>query len=109
MCDNYAAMATITGPTITALQAQAQANGYLSDRLPDRFCAGRPKFDSEAKFWRVPVMLSYAVIGPVGQVGEILVSAATEEVISATSKEEMMAAARELYEQHRDAIEAPVP
>ena len=109
MCDNQHAMATITAPIITALQAQAQANGYLSDRLPDRFCAGRPRFDMEAQIWRVPILLSYAVIGPVGQVGEILISATTEEVVSSTPKEEMMAAARTLYDQHRDAIEAPIP
>jgi hypothetical protein len=97
-------MATITAPIITAFQAQAQAGGFLSDRMPDRFCAGQPHFDHEAQVWRVPVLLSYAIIGPVGQVGEILVSATTEEVISAPPKEEMMTAARSPYEQHRDAI-----
>jgi len=102
-------MAAITAPITTAFQAQAQANGYLSDRLPDRFCAGRPRFDQEVQVWRVPVLLAYAIIGPVGEVGEVLVSSTNEEVISATPKEEMMAAARVLYEQHRDAIEAPVP
>ncbi|MGH9842483.1 MAG: hypothetical protein ACREEM_27385 [Blastocatellia bacterium] len=54
------------------------------------------------------MLLSYAVIGPVGQVGEVLVSATAEEIISATPKEEMMAAARALYEQNRETIEAPV-
>ncbi len=106
-------MATITAPTliapvITAYQAQAQAGGFLSECLPDRFCAGRPQFDSEAQIWRVPVLLSYAVIGPVGQVGEVLVSATAEEVVSATPREEMMVAARALYEQNRETIEAPV-
>lgn len=100
-------MSTITAPVTTAFQAQAQANGYLSDLLPDRFCAGRPQFDPEAQLWRVPVLLSYAIIGPIGQVGEVLVSATTEQVISSTPKQEMMAAARSLYEQHRETIEAP--
>ena len=99
-------MATITAPTITAYQAQAEAGGFLTDHLPDRFCAGRPQFDHEARVWRVPVLLSYAAIGPVGQVGEIIVSAATEEVLSFTPLEEMKAAALSLYEEHRDAIEA---
>jgi len=33
------AMAAKTIPHITALQAQAVANGFLSDHLPDRFTA----------------------------------------------------------------------
>ena len=109
MCDNQHTMRTITVPTITALQAQAEANLFLSDHLPDRFMAAQPSFDAAANVWRVPVLLSYAIIGPVGQTGEILVSATSEKVISYTPLEEMKAAARTLYEQHRDAIEAPVP
>ena len=106
-------MATITAPTliapvITAYQAQAQAGGFLNDCLPDRFCAGRPQFDAEDRVWRVPVLLSYAIIGPVGQVGEVLVSAIAAEVVSATPKDEMMAAAVALYDQYRETIEAPV-
>jgi hypothetical protein len=98
-----------TAPTTTALQAQAEANLFLSDHLPDRFMAGQPSFDAAANVWRVPVMLAYAIIGPVGQTGEILVSGDSEEIVSYTPLEEMKAAARTLYEQHRDAIEAPVP
>lgn len=96
-------------PKITALQAQAEANLFLSEHLPDRFMAGRPRLDTEAHVWRVPVLLAYPVIGAIGQTGEISVSTAAEEVISFTPIEEMMAAARALYEQHRDAIETSVP
>jgi hypothetical protein len=99
-------MATIAAPTVTAYQAQAEAGGFLNDHLPDRFCAGRPQFDHEARVWRVPILLSYAVIGPVGQVGEITVNADAEEVLAFTPLAEMKAAALSLYEQHRDAIEA---
>ncbi|MFN0120262.1 MAG: hypothetical protein ACKV2V_07150 [Blastocatellia bacterium] len=99
-------METLTVPCITAYQAQAPAGGYLGDHLPDRFCAGRPLFDPAAHQGRMPVLLSYPVIGPVGQAGEILVSAGTETVLSSTSVEQMKAAALLLYEQHRDAIEA---
>ena len=102
-------MTTLTAPTITAFQAQAEAGGFLDDHLPDRFCAGRPQFDAAAYLWRVPVLLSYTGLGPVGQVGEIVVSAATEKVLSHTSVQEMKAAALRLYEQHREAIEAPLP
>lgn len=92
----------------TALQAQAVANLFLSDHLPDRFTAGRPLLNPNDNEWRVPVLLAYAVIGPVGQVGEIVVSTASEEILSHTPFEEMRAAAQALYEQHRDEIEAPV-
>lgn len=98
-----------TAPPLTALQAQAFANLFLSDHLPDRFMGDTPTFDAVANVWRVPVLLAYAIIGPVGQTGEILVSATKEEIVSHTPFEEMKAAARRLYEENRDAIEAPVP
>ena len=102
-------MATTTAPTITALQAQAEANLFLSNHLPDRFMAGPPSLNLVAQVWRVPVLLAYPIIGPVGQTGEILVSMTAEEVVSYTPIEEMKVAARALYAQHRNAIEAPVP
>ena len=95
--------------TITALQAQATANLFLSNHLPDRFMAAPPSLDLPAQVWRVPVLLAYPIIGPVGQTGEIVVSVTMEEVLSSTPIEEMKVAARSLYEQHRNAIEAPVP
>jgi hypothetical protein len=101
-------MAILTAPTITAYQAQAAAGSFLTEHLPDRFCAGRPQLDQTAYVWQVPVLLSYAGLGPVGQVGSIIVSAATEQVMSHTPLTEMKAAALRLYEQNRDAIEAPL-
>ncbi len=100
---------TISAPAITALQAQAEANLFLSDHLPDRFMAGQPVFDVVASVWRAPVLLAYPIIGSVGHTGEILISADEEKVVSYTPLDKMKAAARALYEQHRDAIEAPVP
>ncbi len=94
---------------ITAFEAQAAANLFLSYNLPDRFLGSNPTFDSNARVWRVPVLLAYPIIGPVGQTGEILVSETSEEIVSFTPLAEMKAAALKLYEQHRDAIEAPVP
>jgi hypothetical protein len=84
------------------------SNLFLSDHLPDRFTAGRPRPDQISSVWRVPVLLAYAIIGPVGQVGEIIISTTSEEIISYTPFEEMKAAAQALYEKHRDEIEAPV-
>ena len=102
-------MATKTAPTVTALEAQGAANLFLSDRLGDRFLAVRPQLGEGGDVWRVAVVLTYAVVGPVGEVGEIVVSAASEEIVSHTPIEEMKERARALYEQHRDEIEASLP
>lgn len=99
-------MATPTIPEITALEAEACASLQLSELLPDRFSAGKPSFDANVTCWRVPVVLSYPIIGSLGQVGEIVVSASSEKVLSHTPIDDMLAAARLLYEQHREKIEA---
>src|ERR1043166_9811959 len=101
-------MSTKTAPTVTALEAQGAANLFLSDRLGDRFLAVRPQLDEGGDLWRVPVVLTYAVIGPLGEVGEVLISAGAEEVVSHTPIEEMKERARALYEPHREQIEAPL-
>lgn len=102
-------MATKTAPTVTALEAQGVANLFLSDHLGDRFLAVRPQLDEGGDVWRVPVVLTYAVVGPVGEVGEVTVSAVNEGVVSHTPVEEMKERARALYEQYREQIEAPLP
>lgn len=102
-------MAIKTAPTVTALEAQGTANLFLSERLGDRFLAVRPQLDEGGDVWRVPVVLTYAVVGPVGEVGEVVVSAASEEVVSHTPVEEMKERARALYEQRREQLEAPLP
>ena len=98
-----------TVPRITALEAEAAASLFLSDHLPDRITAGDPQLDSQAGVWHVPVLLAYPVIGSVGEVGQIIVSGQTEEILSHTPVDEMLARARALYNQYRDQIEAPVP
>jgi len=102
-------MVTNVVTTITALEAQAAASLFLSDHLGDRFLASNPTLDTAANVWRVPILLAYPIIGPVGQTGEILVNASSEEIVYHTPMEEMKAAARRLYKENRDAIEAPVP
>lgn len=102
-------MITMTVPTVTSVQAQAEASLFLSDRLPDRISASTPQLDEAARVWRVPVILAYPYLGVLGQVGEIVVSAIRQEVVSSTPVEEMLTAAQELAEKHRDAIEAPLP
>ncbi len=102
-------MTTKTAPTVTALEAQGAANLFLSDRLGDRFLAVRPRLDDAGDVWRVPVVLTYAAVGPLGEVGEVVVNAGSEEILSHTPVREMKDRARALYEQHRDEIEAPLP
>lgn len=101
-------MVANTIPKITALEAEAVASLFLSDRLPDRLTVGDPRLDA-AGVWRVPVLLVYPIIGEVGEVGEIIVGGQTEEIISHTPVDEMLTRAQALSEEHRDAIEAPVP
>jgi hypothetical protein len=95
----------VTNTKITAFEAEAEANQLLHGLLPDRFTAGDAWFDPTISAWRVPVVLAYPFIGPVGQVGEVLVSESAEQIISHTAADEMKTKARALYEQHREAIE----
>lgn len=101
-------MTTKTAPTVTALEAQGAANLFLSDRLGDRFLAVRPQLDDGGDVWHVPVVLTYALIGPLGEVGQVAVSAGNEEIVSHTPIEEMKERALALYAQHREQIEAPL-
>src|SRR4051812_36499795 len=107
-CYNEIVMSTKTATPVTALDAQAAANLFLFENLSDRFLADDPRLDEVGDVWHVPVLLTYAVLGPVGTVGEVLVNASTQEIISHTPFSEMKESARSLYEQHRDAIEAPL-
>lgn len=93
-------------PKITAFEAQAAANGFLLDHLPDRYGAYDPRLESSGQVWRVSVHLTYPFIGSIGEVGEIRVSAFSEEIISFTPVAEMRERARKLYDQHQAAIEA---
>jgi hypothetical protein len=99
-------MTTHTAPYITALQAQAIANLFLSDHLPDRFTADQAQFDPHDACWHVPVILAYPGVGALGTVGEILIAAHTETMIAHTPFEEMRQRAQCLYDAHRDAIDA---
>ncbi len=90
---------------LTALEAQIAANGFLLDNLPDRYLAVEPQFDPAAQAWRVKVVLTYPVIGCIGQVGEIMVSAYSEKILSHTPPTEIRERGRQLYEQNRDAIQ----
>lgn len=100
------AITSVRGLALTAFEAEAAASLFLFDHLPDRFCPGSPKLDASADLWHVPVLLSYPFIGPVGEVGEITVSAREEKIISHTPIDEMKTLALKIYEERRADIEA---
>ncbi len=93
---------------LTDLEAVGAANLFLSDHMPDHYCAGGPTYDDAAQSWRVAVLLIHPRAGLVGEVGEIAVSGYSEEILSHTPFDEMRAAGRALYEQYREAIEAAI-
>lgn len=95
-----------TAPPITAQQAQAIANLFLSDTLPDRFTADQPTLADT--IWHVPVILAYPIIGSIGQVGEILIDSVSEGIITHTPLEEMKAIGLNLYVAHQNEIQAAI-
>jgi len=98
---------SVENPTeVTALGAQAAANQFLSDCLPDRFTADLARQEQVGGAWHVPVILAYPLIGSIGEVGEIIISAETDQVVSHTPLDEMRRIAEELYIKHRERIEA---
>jgi hypothetical protein len=102
----FAVMAANLNPKLTAFEAQAAANGFLLDNLPDHYLAIEPRLEPNRQVWRVSVVLTYPYIGSIGEVGEVRVSAFSEQIISFTPLAEMRARGRQLYEQNHAAIEA---
>lgn len=99
-------MATLTATKVTAFDAEAETNQLLHGLVTDRFTAGVGVFDPTISAWRVSVVLAYPRLGSIGEVGEVVVSASADEVISYTPVIEMKERAYALYEQHREAIQA---
>ena len=86
-------------PKLTAFEAQAAANGFLLDNLPDHYLAIEPRLEPNRQVWRVSVVLTYPYIGSIGEVGEVRVSTfpnrffllrrqpkCVHEVVNSTSK-----------------------
>ena len=94
-----------TVPQVTALQAQAAANLFLRDCLPDRFTAEQAMFEPTQNVWRVPVVLAYPNLGVLGRVGEVLVSPVSEEIIAHTPFPQMKQEGQSLARQHSDEIQ----
>jgi len=88
--------------------AKRLANRFILENLPDRFCAGTPRFLQfpMRTFWAVPVVLSYPRIGPVGQTGILAVDTETGSVVGWTPLDEMKEVAQAIYAEKKAAIEA---
>jgi hypothetical protein len=99
-------METDDSAPILSQAAQAIVNDWILNRLPDRFTALEPKRMAAGDIWCVPVGLAYPNIGVIGQVGEVLVSAFSGGVISASRPEEMKVIAMKYYTDREDEIKA---
>lgn len=92
---------------INAATAKRLANRFILENLPDRFCAGTPRFLQFPlrSVWAVPVMLSYPRIGPVGQTGLVAVDVETGSVTGWTPLQEMKKAAQNIYAEKKAEVE----
>ncbi|NUO78540.1 hypothetical protein HUU05_00560 [candidate division KSB1 bacterium] len=89
-------------------EAITEANGFILEHLPDRFCAGIPRLLSfpARTIWATPILLSYPEIGPVGEVGFVAVDAELGNVVGWTPFAEIYKAAEKVYSDKRGQIEA---
>ncbi|MDZ7262490.1 MAG: hypothetical protein ONB05_10345 [candidate division KSB1 bacterium] len=100
----------VTGkPNIGREAAKEQANHFILEHLPDRFCAGHPNLVlfPIRTVWSVPILLAYPKLGVIGEVGTIIIDSELGTVVGWTPLEEVEIAARELYEKRKAEIEAP--
>ncbi|MBE9078290.1 hypothetical protein IQ241_13475 [Romeria aff. gracilis LEGE 07310] len=91
---------------ISAAIAQTVVNDWLLRVLSDRFTALEPRLIAGGDIWSVAVGLAYPHIGVVGEVGEVLVSAFSRGIISATQPTVMKSAGMACYREREDAINA---
>jgi len=96
------------GLKINEDEAVTEANGFILEHLPDRFCAGIPRLLSfpARTIWATPILLSYPEIGPVGEVGFVAVDAELGNVVGWTPFAEIYKAAEKVYSNQKAQIEA---
>jgi hypothetical protein len=94
-----------TVPQVTAQQAQAAVNLFISDYVGDRFTADQAQLSVTGEVWQVPIILAYPMIGSLGQVGFVLVSTSSEAIVSHTPFDEIKQVGLKLYEANQDAIQ----
>jgi hypothetical protein len=92
---------------VTTLQAQALANDFLSDSLPNQFTANLAEWVDHK--WQVSVILAYPQIGSLGAVGEVQVGSETVKILHHTLLEQMRQTGIALYTANQDVIEAAFP
>lgn len=83
------------------------ANGFVLEKMRDRFSAGSLKrvIFPTREVWIVSVVLTYPKKGIVGEVGAIAVDGEMGEIVGWTPIEEMEAVAKEIYEGRRKELE----
>jgi hypothetical protein len=89
---------------VTALQAQALVNDFLSNSLPDRFTADSSEWVDDK--WQVPVILAYPQIGSLGAVGVVQVDTEVGRILNHKPLEQMKQIGVEFYTINQNAIEA---
>ncbi|MCI0682372.1 MAG: hypothetical protein L0Y71_09725 [Gemmataceae bacterium] len=83
------------------------ANGYIVRIYPFGCMGGEPRrLVGKTGMWIVPVILTSPGYGAVGEVGLVAVAANTHEIVSATPRQEAVAALKHLREVHGRALEA---
>lgn len=84
---------------IDAETAKRPASRFIPENLPDRFCAGAPRFLQFPlrTLWAVPVLLSYPRLGPVGQTGILAVDTETGAVVGRTPMDEINEIGKTIY------------
>jgi hypothetical protein len=73
----------------------AVAMAWITEHLPDRYCAGEARFDVRTFNWHVPVLLSYPS-GKGGKVGELAIDAITNSISNHTPLQEIRDHGRKL-------------
>lgn len=82
----------------TAQAAIAQVNRWLHQQVGTALHAASATFDPITFYWHVPVELAYGATGPLGQVGDVYLHAATGQFAGHPSVE--------LFQQRAEAMAA---
>ena len=80
----------------TAQAAIARVNRWLHQQVGTALHAASATFDPSTFYWHVPIELAYGVTGPLGQVGDVYVHAATGDFAGHPQVEEFQQRAEAL-------------
>lgn len=102
----FTASEQVSDVKISEQQAQALANEFLSNNLPDRFICNEIHLSEIENAWIASVVLAYPFVGSLGEVGTVAISTTSEAILSYTPIKKMKQIGQELYELHGNAIQA---